>query len=379
MPSRTHAKTPPAKSVVRPKDRQLVWEGPAGQGPQGGVTQGLLGRYLACSERLRLLVVEGLKGADRFSAPMEFGSLWHSAEEALAGGKCIETHVSAYATRLMQKYPMDREEINHWYQKCLALFPVYVEHWSRHPDVIERTPLLQEQVFDVPHRLPSGRTVRLRGKWDSVDLIGKGKDAGIYLQENKSKSSVDSKRIQQQLTFDLQTLAYLIALKEWQGQGNRLAKVVSPNGGIVKLPILGVRYNVVKRSAHKTSESMMKKVLEDQANGRIGEWFGRWKVEIEASDVIRFRRECLDPVLENLLDDFEWWADCHQNYGDVWDYRRRAKQFPHHQHRHFRLPFGVWNVTAEGGASEVDEYMRTGSVAGLVKTSELFPELKEGG
>lgn len=331
--------------------------GPLWKGPEvDGVTQSLLGRFLSCRERFRLLVVEGWQAAPRFSAPLEFGNMWHACEEAYAAGLDWLHGIPGlnhHCQGLMNKYPMDREQIEHWYSKAAALFPRYVEHWSKHDDVRERTPLLQEQTFDVSYKLPSGRTIRLRGKWDAVDLIGKGKGAGVWLQENKTKSGIDQSKIQRQLLFDLQTMLYLASL-EIDGQ---------TRWGIRKPPnILGIRYNVVRRAAHKTAESMMRKFEEDAADGRIGEWFARWKVEVSTNDVVRFRRECLDPILEQLCD---WWKNVVTDTSN-----------PPWGLGHFRYPFGVYNPVAEGGFSDVDNFLETGSTAGLQRCTNLFPELE---
>ena len=352
---------PDSKLLKQPR-RGPVWDGPESDAPNGGITFSLLSRFLCCRERFRCLVVEGLKPTDTFNARMEFGNLWHVCEEALAlandskesPGETANrwtARLMVHARDLAQRYPFQREQIDHWYRVCQALFPLYVEHWSKHPDVTERTPLLQEQVFSVPYALPSGRTVILRGKWDSVDLIGKD----VYIQENKTKSQIDERKIMRQLRYDLQTLMYLIALNtdRWRPRGTG--------------PILGVRYNVVRRSAHKTPESMLKKVHEDAGNGRIGEWFARWKVEITAKDVETFRRECLDPILEQLCC---WWDCVTGKLGAV----NGMVSVPVSS-LNFRYPNGVWNPTLEGVESELDRYLENGSEAGLQRTTNLFPEL----
>lgn len=342
-------------------------KGPAWKGPEvDGVTQSLLGRFLGCRERFRVLTVEGLQPAPQFNPRLEFGNMWHVCEESLAiitepGGRpynpagwcpAISGALKDYSQALCRQYPMQQEQVIDWYEKTKALFPLYIAHWAEHPDVKDRTPLLAEQVFDVPYRLPSGRTVRLRGKWDSVDLVGKGKNAGVWLQENKTKSSIDAGKIHRQLKFDLQTMLYLTAL----GHGEEI--------GSMPGSLKGVRYNVVRRSAHKSVESMLKKLEDDRAAGRIGEWFSRWNVEVTAGDIARFRRECLDPILEHLCD---WWWDMTGVGGPVnGDYRGVT---------HWRHPFGVYNALDEGGFGDVDEYLDTGSTVGLQRVKNLFPEL----
>jgi RecB family exonuclease len=359
------------KKNPRPKKTPgIPWAGPCGEGPQGGITQSLISRYLACKERMRIMTIEGLKAADKFEAPREFGNIWHAMEEALAGKGKWQDALHAHCRKLSDQYPMSREEIALWHDKAGAMFPLYVDHWAAHPDVQNRTPLLQEQKFDVFYVLPSGRKVRLRGRWDAVDVIDEGKVKGIYIQENKSKSSIDAQKIKRQLSFDLQMMTYFIALDA--GRCSPPVIDVFPKGRA----LLGVRYNVVRRAAHKSPESMLKKLEEDRADGRIREWFDRWRCEIGPDDVAKFRRECLDPVLENLADDFEWWSWCKKNGASPFDPDcLRADEFKHHRPRHFRLPFGIYSVIAEGGVSDLDAFLENGSKAGLQQVSDLFPEL----
>ncbi len=135
--------------------------------------------------------------------------MWHECEEALAGDGVWEIALGDHCSAMCRLYPLQREEITKWANVCIVQFPEYVKFWQSHPDVVNRTPLLQEQVFDVPYALPSGRVVRLRGKWDSVDLI----DGGVYLQENKTKGDIDRAQVERQLRFDLQTMLYLISFQ----------------------------------------------------------------------------------------------------------------------------------------------------------------------
>lgn len=320
------------------------------------------------------MVVEGLKPADTFNARLEFGNMWHVCEEALAAGSNPNNRIDQwtplvnYARELSQRYAFQREQIDHWYRVCRELFPIYVEHWSRHPDVTSRTPLLQEETFSVPYSLPSGRIVRLRGKWDSVDYLpeheedGKRYQAGDWVAENKTKSAIDARKIARQMTYDLQTMLYVIALDRYKDNSK------------AQNPTVGVRYNVIRRSAHKTPESMLKKVFEDMDTGRIGEWFARWKVEITPADIVRFRRESLDPILEQLCDWWEWVTKSKDPFSPD-DGCETDKDRPITSSVHFRFPNGVYNPLTEGAESELDRYLENGSEAGLQRVDNLFPEL----
>ena len=422
-------------ATVKPKPpRGPLWEGPSGKGWNGGVTQSLIKSWLSCRERFRIKYVEGWRANEKFNPRMDYGSMWRSCEERFAAGRGWESALLAHAQGLIRKYPFQGDEIRHWHQVCKTQFPLYTKWWSEHPEVVERTPLLQEYAFDVPYQLPSGRIVRLRGKFDGVDLIGNvnktrgrdhgtGAEAGIYLFETKTKGDIDEIEIQRNLTWDIQTMTYLVALESVH---HEFAQDV-PEGEWC-FPIKGVRYNVVRRplSGGKGSIKQGKgkagaKCSKCDATGsftdkktqvtttcpkcegarRIGaeppetdaaffarlgkviegavgqEWevgadenyfFRRWKAEIRPGDVDRFRRECLDPILEQMCDWYECVTGCSSD-----DPFQRCKK---HGSVHWRHPFGAANAIDEYGHTDIDEYVNHGSTIGLVRSEELFSELK---
>ena len=392
------------KNRPKPKPKPgPLWTGPGGEGPNGGVTQSMIGRFLNCRERFRIRYVEGLESAERWSHRLGYGEMWHKCEETFAGtipgGVAPNRHeweipLKQHCIDLCRQHPLQQDEINHWYQVCKVQFPLYVQWWAKHPDQVAKTSLLQEQVFDVPYKLPSGRTVRLRGKWDGVSLIGKGKSAGVYLDEHKTKGDIDPVRMQRQLGFDLQTMTYLVALEVYRRQTTDL-------GGWAQNGISGVHYNVVRRPLsggkgsivrHKPSKSNPQGESAEEYYARLGgiietatgltvpEWgmgpgdhfyFMRWRCEVSAGDITRFRREFLDPILEQMCD---WWRHVDKTApfeigcdGDL-SYPVSAL--------HWRHPFGVYNSLDEGGATEYDAYIESGSTAGLRRAEALFGELK---
>jgi hypothetical protein len=374
-----------------------LWHGPYGDGLLGGITQSMLVRFLSCRERFRLKYVLGLDPHDRWNHRIGYGNMWHVCEEAHANNASAEGIVHAlhkHTTQQLYQYPMQREEIEKWYCVCTVQFPEYVKHWSEHPDVKNRTPLMQEQVFDVPYTLPSGRTVRLRGKFDSVDLITDevtGPSGGVYLQENKTKGDINKLQVEQQLKFDLQTNLYLIALKEGQiGYGEAAQWNLSAN--LVK----GVRYNVVRRplsggkgniSPHKakstkykftpaeTDKEFYERLCRDYIAAEPDYWFFRVRSEISARDIQVFRETCLDPLLETLC----WWYDevTGGPYSDAQDGTiGRALREYGLPPMNYRTPFGIYSALEEGGATEYDAYLETGSEAGLRRVETLFTELQ---
>lgn len=435
----------PAANVVKsPAKAPPLWRGPE----VDGITQSLLSRFLVDRERFRVYAVEGLRPADHWNHRSGYGDMWHVCEEQWAtgqGGSCWYGPLTDYCRSLLKRYPLQQEEIAKWYEVCQAQFPLCVDFWKRHPDVVAREPLLAEQVFDVPYRLPSGRTVRLRGKWDSVDLVsekcsmcgGIGGRAnvhtgryhpcaacegakvrrGIWLQENKTKGDVDPQQLVRQLNFDLQTMLYLVALEQY-----RLGNFGTPHMG---LPTKGVRYNVVRRplsggkgtivqgkgtKGSKCSRcrgggkvySKLKQPVPCPKCGGAGRsggkpaetkedyyarlaqyirdepetYFFRWNVLVTADDLARFRRQFLDPVLEQLCDWWDYISMCSEYKADPFNPTSVPNADFVNNGVHYRMPYGVYNPLLEGVVGDLDNYLDTGDQTGLQRVGDLFPELR---
>ena len=361
-----------AGAKKKPKRTEPVWLGP----DEGGVTQSLLGSFLCCRERFRIRTVEGLTEADHFKHAIEYGNMWHACEEAFAANEDWEAVLKTEALKLCAKYPLERPKVEKWYQVCRRQFPVYIEYWKKHPDVKNRTPIFQEKEFRVPYRLPGSlRTVTLRGKWDSVDVIGNGRRAGIYLQENKTKGDINEEQLQRQLQFDLQTMFYLTALTTYTKEQGPLSEEADG------VPVKGVRYNVIRRPlsggkgsikqlqpskknpAGETADHYYDRLRDDYLVPEPEYWFMRWSVDISRADIDAFCRTFLNPVLEQLCDWWEWIASEPEDiYLDS---------------VHWRHPFGVYNPMDLGRIGELDEYLRTGDNVGLEFSADMFPELEE--
>lgn len=338
-----------------------MWQGPE----VDGITQSLLSRFLVCRERFRVYAIEGLQPHKGFIPVIEYGQMWHACEEALAAGDSWQNALKLYCAQLMPKYrdnPNDQKAIVKWYNVCLKQFPVYIEYWETHKDVRDRTPIYQEKTFKIPYELPSGRVVLLRGKWDSVDLIGKGKSAGVYLQENKTKGMIDSEYLSRQLTFDMQTMMYLIALGQDKGLP---AKIKGVRYNVIRRPLSGGKGTIRQRQPTKSnpsgeSESEFYDRLAEYFIEEPEEWFYRWKVEITEGDIELFKQQFFHPCLEQLC---------------LW-YDSVTGKSKNHQYLHYRLPYGVFNPLLEGKGTDLDEYLNSGSSVGLQQVETLFEELE---
>lgn len=366
-----------------PGPRPPLWQGPCAPGKNGGVTFSMLSAWLSCKERFRVKYVLGLRSADQFHHRIEYGNLWHAAEEAFAAGGSWADAMTDYGAKLYERYPTQRQQVEHWYNVAKVQFPVYVEHWAKHPDVVARTPLFQEQVFDVPYKLPSGRTVRLRGKWDGVDLI----DGGVYLVEHKTKGDIDEQEVRRQLTYDLQTMLYLVTLGDVESR----MRIRMLSDDDKDHPVRGVRYNVVRRplsggrhtiKKHEPSKSNPQGESDEAFYARLGEriagdpdyFFMRWTVGVEPADVLRFRRECLDPILEGVCAWYDYVKDCNELGNDPNAVNRSGNVIG--AVLHHRMPFGAGGNVSEYGWQDVDGYLADGSEVGLRYRDTLFEELQ---
>lgn len=358
-----------------------LWKGPL----DDGVTQSMISMYLVCKERFRVGIMEGLGQPETFQKAMEYGNMWHLCEEMIADGKDWEKPLRKYCAELCNKFRESQYEIQKFYNVCLVQFPVYLDFWKKHPDVKSRENLLPEISFEIPYTLPSGRVITLRGKWDSVDVIGKGRSKGVYLQENKTKGTIDEEKLLRQLTsgFELQTMTYLTALTQ------PAAEEYADELGSLK--VRGVRYNVIRRPLSggkgsirqkkgsknvkpETEKEFYTRLKTDYIEDDPAYFFMRWKSEVTQVELDRFQKECLNPILENLLDDYEWWKLCNEENLDHFDNIARSDLLNQSQ-RHFRYPYGVYNQVSERGETDLDYYLNTGNKVGLERKSTLFPEL----
>lgn len=401
------------------KRTEPLWTGPSGIGPLGGITYSMLNRFLTCRERFRLYAIDGLKAREKFDHKIVYGNMWHLCEEDLAANKDWNPRLLNYAKEMLDENPLDQEYVVKWYNTCTTQFLVYVDYWSKHPEVVQRRPMLQEQVFDIQYPLPSGRVIRLRGKFDSVDWFDQllfeewTFPPGLWVQENKTKGTVDRVQLVRQLTFDLQTMIYVTALQRLQE--------IDPLGNY---PIQGVRYNVIRRpfaggkgnikqsegtegskcqacdgagertlyagTSRERYENPCSKCggkrrtgakpaeTDEEFYGRLRdeyiakdpqEWFFRWTVPVTQDDIRRFRTECLDPMLEAVCWWYDWQSQLMKGTQITWRYNPPSF--------HWRHPFGCYNTLNEGYESEFDAYFATGSTVGLKKIDTLFRELQE--
>ena len=360
--------------TVLKKHKKRLKAGPLWKGPEEeGISQSLIGNYLVCGERFRIASVLGLGVDFGFSHRMEYGNMFHLCIENQADD--WESVLRNYCKRLCMNFPTDQAEINKWYKICKMHFPIYLEYYKRQDK--SKKWVEHEKQFKVHYELPSGRVVILRGKIDGVFKKGKQQ----FNAERKIRGEIDEVKTTNQMRMDMQSMTYGVCMDE------------------MGLPVKGVLYDVVKRPLSsgkgcikqhkerrnkageitKPAETMSEYLsrLEVIIKENQHEFFQRWDVTFKKDALEEYKRQFLNPVLENICDDYEWWKDCHELKEDVFDYDLRSKVYPHHQKRHYVFPYGVYHGLAQGRPTEYDEYLKSGSTVGLKRKDTMFPELEE--
>lgn len=390
-----------------------LWNGPL----VDGITFSLLSKFVVCRDRFHIKVVRGLREREDFSEGLEWGNLWHEAEEAHLNGDSVEEALVEYRDKLLAEYP-DEPLVHQSYGMVKRMFPIYVEHWRRSRTERKRMSILAEVPYRVPLDLPSGRGVIIRGKYDGLFRVGRSG----RLQENKTKGYLDEEGLTATVHDDLQTGIYQNAARTSYRDGalhnlgiNGFESIECPD-----LRINSTLYNIIMRpkigeygfrrrkgrgkakTGAETERQFYDRVASEIA-ATPDDYFKRWTVRYSKSDLDRFNRHYLYPLLEQLLD---WWESIQWNPMDPWVVPRRVycercdAQFPVSHHRpgdtcpdhptthlqpigwvpnphHWRTPWGVYNSIFGGRRGDYFHYLTKGSESRLDEVDSLFPELDD--
>lgn len=342
-----------------------------------GITFSLLSKFLVCRHRFWLRTVHGLRPDEGFDYKIEFGNLMHIGYEFVDKGYAVvKQKMAEYGQKLAVRYPADDTDkvksIRWWVGVAQAMFPIYQDF---HKDK-QKSYVFQERVFRVPTKLPSGRVIDLRGKWDGGRLLPHNRKDYLWLQENKNKGSVDVEGLTNSLMNDLQTQIYANTFTRW---------IKTAKEPWARKPFSGVLYNVVKRplgdwhairqKVNESPEEFAKRIIDGDGKvykgvrGEPEKSFFRWNIGMDDGDVRRFERMTLFPILEDLCD---WWDSIKENPEDPWFANGKPNT------KHCLRPHGVYDAMYDGLRGDFDQFLTRGSMVGLTTTDEMFPELVEG-
>jgi hypothetical protein len=316
-----------------------------------GISYSLLCKFRNCRERFRVATVEGLRPSDRKDA-MDFGTIFHKALEYTAQNKTT-SQVITQLLKFYKKSSMDPMLVK---QACIL-----VPHYNKYYSTEKHNYVAQEEVFDVPYKsTTTGRIIRLRGRRDEMFERKKA----LWLQENKTKTTIDENKIIATLPFDLQTMLYAYSMThDYPGR-----------------KIGGILYNVIRRPGQKQKQKesdneflqrinseIAADVDNSLANNEMSHYFKRYEIELGPSDISNFYHRTLVPMIESVV---VWWESIKSDPFNPW-VDEQGKPNPHH----FQTPFGIYDPMTLGVGDYFD-YVTSGSKLGLEQIETCFPELQ---
>lgn len=371
------------KTAQKAESKVSLWNGPF----VDGITASWLARFLVCRERFRLRVVEGLRYVEEFDHAIEYGSMFHEAIEVYLLTKKVEkalSKIKEYSLGLRKRYTSSTDEISFWTKLCLAQFKSYIRFLQQNHDS-SRKELLQEDVFRVPYYLsPDIFPIILRGKYDSVHSIANRtrKSHNLYLEENKTKKYISERNIGETLHGNLQSMFYIICLSE-SIKGDVITNLPQKPEG-VKLPaqskLAGISYRVIRRPLEeKMPIRQRKSENQDDFIKRVAlrfdeepeYYFYKMHCTLSKKEIDDYRTQILEPILWSVI---KWWDWIEVDPFDPWSIKGTRR--PSDKGIHFKMPWGVYNSLSGGYNGDFYELLTKGSDVGLIKTTELFPELQ---
>lgn len=324
-----------------------------------------------CRESFRLGAVEGWTPKN-IKVPLEFGSAFHKCMEYVEGGGRVE-NIDRVCDDYLSARKKDKNagmtaddltDLERVMGMVEVTYQAYFDYWNDVPTFVSAKRKYrdsafkykyQEEAFDVVHLLPSGRKVRLRGRWDAV--LTHPITKRLMLQENKTKERIDEYAITHGLKKDLQTQFYLWSLHLTEG--------VYPRH---------VLYNVIRRpglrpGVKETVVEFVKRVSDD-IDARPDHYFMRWVVDVDIEDIVNFRDRTLNPLLATIV---EWWDSIKHDPFSPWTLADGKPNM-----LHFERPFGIYDSAAFGnGMGDFHQIRYADNYEPFYQREMPFPELED--
>ena len=262
-----------------------------------GVSYTLLSDWLTCREKARLKLA-GWRSREPKLA-LSFGSIFHTVIETgyreIAQGelqdvpsheevaKWIGVAEAAWRKEHKRATPEALETLELSLLFATAVLPMYFEYWE--DDIFAMTFEQIEQFFSVPFKLPNGRWINIKGKWDAIYKLGKGD----WLQESKSSSRIDVEILPDLLPLSMQSRMYLL-LYRWK-HGENLRGFLRD---IIRRPNL-------RRGKKERIDEYAARCVKD-AEERPDHYFHRYEISMGKDEIDEFETE-----FRFMLEDFWRW------------------------------------------------------------------------
>jgi hypothetical protein len=321
-----------------------------------GLSQSLISKFLNDRERYRIYAVEGLR--ERGSRDhLEFGTIYHRLIEISASGigdnqATLASHINDWCKKRFKTATPD--EFANIYRLANIALVSFIEYKKWEKALGKKYNYFsQEEQFKNMYKLPSGRIIPLRGRFDEIIQWDK---KTLWVQENKTKSRIDEMAIETQLPWNLQTMFYAVNLQ--------LKHPQYKCGGIV--------YNVIRTPGERQKVKepdteffarIQENIAKDQAH-----YFKRWEYGLSQDHLKAWEQQTLIPVLEHIAN---WWDSIKSNPFNPWvDADGNVNPW------HFIRPFGVYDSMANGNGDYFDLICR-GITVNLDRATTVFPELED--
>ena len=259
-----------------------------------GVTQSMLTAFLSCPTKTKLGTVEGWSSS-RPRRALSYGSLMHKVledEQRIQKEKgkdwtpsdlrvrtTIDDACKVFRKKANEKgrfSPEDEEQLELTKAQLYAIMPAYFRHW----DAPKWTEI--ENVFDIPYKVGTSLTTRLRGRKDGVFTA---KDGTLWQLDSKSSSRINEEELGVTLTRNYQILFYTLATYLQTG----------------KIPKRFV-YNIVRKTGLKPKGGDLPEYVKrigDEVAKNPDHFFHRFEVAIVKQDLLDFQKE-LDQTLLHI-------------------------------------------------------------------------------
>jgi hypothetical protein len=246
-----------------------------------GVTQGLLGTFMACRRKAQLTLNRW--SSMRLSMPLFFGTAFHYACEfhyehltrrKPVPGKASVLFAERQARKELEQKTFVSEQDEQNIELALSIlevqFPAYVAFYQKADAKLNW--LESENEFDVPHG-----PMHLRGKIDGC-FEAPGKK--LWIKDTKTKARLEENSLLDLLTLDLQIGLYLLASEIKSGRR-----------------VHGFQYDMVRRPElrllqRETVGEFQNRVAAD-INKRPEHYFKRLNISLTKEDRARFLKDLL--------------------------------------------------------------------------------------
>lgn len=271
-----------------------------------GVTNGLLGTWLACREKARLFLEGWTPMAHSFA--ITFGNVFHQMLEwvyddvrnkklqAIPGPKYLRRLDARVRDLWLDEHPAADAKATEFFELTMlianAVVPLYFKYWFKTDFLKLRWEALEHQ-FRIPIKVegPDGKLYEtfMRGKMDGTFTNPTSlRNDAFRLFETKTKSRVDEDNLSRIMPIERQVNIYLSALRRLHGK--RPGEVL---------------YNVVRRpqlrqGVKETAEQFATRIANDVAD-RPDFYFFRLRMTVSKEDMDTFDHEFSQMVAEFLL------------------------------------------------------------------------------